>query len=314
MREGANHYPSKARRRPASDAALKGLLYELDIKPPGEPSFELISTWAAKHVCRVNVAGQPWAYIRYLLGDAAQYPQRWQHLELGTIFHEARIGPQILGITPSSSTLDGRAAIVETALLPITRDELEARAEEAISLITRLHTNMPLSTALVAQVTEGDRERFQPIDRLFSEIRERWFEAVVDRWLAAGLLEITRLAELVSEVINQLEPLLCCQSEEGIIVPTHNDLNHGNFMVNKAGALRLIDFENLALNNPVADLGIFLTWYVDQDRHLEMLSHYPLGTPEDILERMRIWVPLQYLAIAAHWAARLTQAKDEDAW
>jgi hypothetical protein len=312
--EEARERPNHAGRKPASPAHLRGLLRELDINLPGSARFKLVSRWAAKHVWRVDVDGAPFAFIRYLLGTAEQYPDRWQHMRLSTLLHEARVGPRILGLTPTSAALEGRAAIVEAALQPIPRADLEARSVEAITLFARLHTSMPILAALSGTITLNDRQRFRPFDRMFVEVRERWFEAVVGRWLEAGLSEIGDLTELVGEMINAIETLDCCSDDDGIIVPTHNDPNHGNFMVNRQGALRMIDFEELALNNPVADLGVFLTWYVDRDRHRELLTHYPLGEPDDILERMRAWVPLRYLTIAAHWAARLPRSHDEEAW
>jgi hypothetical protein len=132
---------SHTQRRPASSAALLELLREEDIKVPGEPAFKLVSKWAAKHVWRVDVGGQPWAYIRYLLGPAAQFPERWRHLRLGQVLFEAKVGPRILGMTEASEALGGRAAVVEAALHAITRSELEARVPEAIGLFARLHGN-----------------------------------------------------------------------------------------------------------------------------------------------------------------------------
>ncbi len=304
---------SRTQRLPASPEMLVELLRELGIKPEGRLRFRLVSRWAAKHVWRVDVNRHPWAYVRYLLGEAEQYPERWRHLRFGTLLHEARIGPRVLGITPQSKALGGRAAIVEAALAEIDRDSLEARAVEVIALFVRLHSCGPLLEALSEGLSEGDRERLQPLARLFAETRERWFEAVMARWLEVGLTEIQAATDIVHELVNRIE-VLGGDREVGIIVPVHGDPNHGNFMVNRQGSLRMIDFEELALNNPVADLGMFLTWYVDKDQHRDLLTHYPLMKPDEMLERMRVWVPLRYLGIAAHWAARLTRARDEEAW
>ncbi len=308
------HRPSRTQLSPASPGALHDLLDELAINPPGHPEFHLVSRWAAKHVWRVDCAGEPWAYIRYLLGPAEQHPERWRHMRLGELLHEARVGPRILGLTPSAQSLGRRAAVIEAALRPITREELEARAGEAIMLLSRLHGNAALGEALSQDLTEADWRGYSPIERFFAETRERWFEAVVGRWLEVGLAEVDEAREIVSDLMNRLDLLEHSTDRLGIIVPAHNDPNHGNFMVNRQGALRLIDFEELALNNPVADLGIFLTWYADTHRHRELLSEYPLADPEAVLGRMRIWVPLRYLNIAAHWAARMTRAVDEQAW
>jgi hypothetical protein len=307
---------SSSQRQPASSDSLAALLRELDIQPPDSVSFHLVSRWASKHVWRVNIGGTPWAYIRYLLGPAARYPEQWRHLRLGQELYDARVGPRILGSAPESEALAGRAAIVEAALLPIPRQVLEARAEEAIALIGRLHACVPLLAALSEDLTEADRNGFSPLTNLFAETRERWFEAVTGRWLEVGLPQITEATQIISVLLNHLEMIEHSTSRlgVGIVVPSHNDPNAGNFMVNRQGALRMIDFEGLALSNPIADLGIFLTWYVDRDRHRAILANYPLADPDAALARMRVWVPLRYIGIAAHWAARLSRARNTEAW
>ena len=305
--------PSRAVRQPADHEALDGLLHELNIDPPGRPEYELVSRWAAKHVWKVSVGGRPYAFVRYLLGPADRYSDRWRHLRLGVELFEAHIGPRVLGMTTASESLGGRAAIVEAALAPISRDALENRAEEAVGLMARLHGCIPLHAALSVDLTEADREGFSPLDNLFDETRERWFEALAARWLEAGIPYVEEATGVAGELMTALQSIEHDGQRISIVVPAHNDPNHGNFMTNRNGALRMVDFEGLALSNPVADLGIFLTWYVDKDRHLEVLQHYPLAEPEAIIDRMRVWVPLRYLNLAAHWAGRYSRARDREA-
>lgn len=305
--------PSRAVRQPAQTKALDGLLRELDIDPPGRVEYELVSRWAAKHVWRVNAGGHPWAFIRYLLGPADRYADRWRHLRLGVELFEAHVGPRVLGMTAESEALSGRAAIVEAALAPISRDALENRAEEAIGLMARLHGCIPLHEALSVDLTEADRDGFSPITNLFQETHERWFEALTGRWLEARIPYVNEATEIASDLLATLESIDHDSQRISIVVPAHNDPNHGNFMTNRNGALRMIDFEGLALSNPVADLGIFLTWYVDKDRHMDVLEHYPLAEPDAIIERMKVWIPLRYLNLAAHWAGRFSRARDRDA-
>ena len=299
---------------PATPAQLDALLHELDIYPPGPVQYELVSEWAAKHVWRVDVGGEPWAYVRSLLGPADLFPERWRHLRLSVLLYEEGVGPEVLGLSEASRALGGRAVMVEAALRPIERDELEARAEEAIQLFARLHGSAAIRRELKAARTGEERERERPLRRHFREARERWFEAVVERWLAAGLGVINDLTEVVGDLFNRLEEVECCTEPVNRVVPTHNDPNAGNFMLDPQGELRLIDFENLALDNPVADLGLFLTWFVDPPRYADMLQHYPHASPEALLERMAVWVPLRYMEIAAHWAARLTRARTAQDW
>lgn len=292
-------------------------LRELDIHPPGPTRYELVSRWAAKFVWRIDVQGQPWAYIRALLGPGSAYPDRWRHLQLGVLLHEARVGPRMLGLTAESEAVGGRALAVEAALLPLERDVLEARAGEAITLFTRLHSSHEIRRELLRLRTVAERARQwrHPIRRQFFEVRERWFDAVVPRWLEAGLVVINDVAPLVGELFYQLETIPCCDDDmQALIVPVHNDPNAGNFMLNRRGSLRLIDFENITLDNPAADLGLFLTWFADVDQHTALLKNYPLADPETVLEWMRVSVPLRYLDVAAHWAARMTRARDEEAW
>lgn len=299
---------------PASPAQLDALLLELGIRPPGRVRYELVSGWAAKHVWRVDVRGRPWAYIRSLFGPADRFAERWRHLRLSVLLYEERVGPRVLGLSEASEALAGRAVMVEAALHAVEREELEARAGEAVELFARLHGSRALLRELKAAETEGEQERQRPLRRLFRETRERWFEAVVERWLAAGLEVINDLTTVVGELFNRLEEVECCTEPVNRVVPAHNDPNAGNFMLNNQGELRLIDFENLALDNPVADLGLFLTWFVDPPDYERVLRHYPHASTAALLERMAVWVPLRYMEIAAHWAARLTRARTPEDW
>jgi hypothetical protein len=298
----------------SSEAQLRGMLAEFDIRPPGRVSFSLVSRWAAKHVWRVDADGEAWAYIRMLVGPGEEFPDRWRHMRLSGLLHEARIGPRVLGISAQSNALGGRAAIVEAALAPVPRAELEMRAAEGIALFARLHGNTALREALEKELTESERKRLQPLNRLFRETRERWFEAVVERWLEAGIAEINELTEVVAELINRLERIDCCADSPQIVVPAHNDPNAGNFKTNRRGSLRLIDFEDMGLNHPVADLGMFLAWFAAPEDYRSLLSHYALVEPDAILEEMAVWVPLRYINVGAHWAARLLRARDLDTW
>jgi hypothetical protein len=298
----------------STEAQLREALGEFGIRPPGRVSFTLVSRWAAKHVWCVEADGEPWAYIRMLVGPGERFPDRWRHMRLSRLLHEARIGPRVLGISPESEALAGRAVVIEAALASIPREELETRAAEGIALFARLHGNAPLREALEKELTESERKRLQPLNRLFRETRERWFEAVVERWLEAGFAEINELTEVVAELVNRLERLECCAELPQIVVPAHNDPNAGNFKTNRRGSLRLIDFEDMGLNHPVADLGMFLTWFAEPEDYRSLLSHYALLEPDAILEQMAVWVPLRYINVGAHWAARLLRARNLESW
>lgn len=313
MNPSTPNRPSHSQRRPASTEHLDNLMRELNLSPPGYVEYTLVSEWAAKHVWRIDSDGKPWAYIRYLLGTPEQFPLRWRHLKLGQVLNEVKVGPRILGMLSESEALGGRAVIVEASLNPITREELESRIPEAMSLIARLHSAQPVFDALALELSDEDLSVFSPLASNFVELRERW-SAVTYRWLTYELPLIDEVITITEAVLLRLVELDDENHVVGNIVPAHQDLNFGNFVANHRGVLRMIDFEELGLSTPVADLGIFLTWYVDKKQHREMLQYYPLADPDDILHKMQTWVPLRYLNISAHWAARLVHAQDDVAW
>ena len=306
--------PSSSLRQPAGSESLRALLREFGLKPRGIVRFALISVWAAKHVWRVNVNGRPWAYIRYLLGPAKAFPDRWRHMQSALMIYEAGVGPRVLGLAAESEALQGRPVLIEAAMKPMKREELTRRAREAVRLIGRLHTAPALSEALSMYRTAVDEQGMTPLAALLAETRERWFEAVTERWLEAGLGEITRITPVISDLLGRLERAREILPPFDIVTPTHNDLNAGNFMLNGRSELRMIDFETLSLNNPVADIGMFLKWHVPPEQHHALLQAYPLGEPETILQHMGVWAPLRYLNISAHWAARLTRAATHEMW
>jgi hypothetical protein len=314
MVSGTPTRSSSSQRQPASSDSLRELLLEFGLKPKGIVRFALISRWAAKHVWRVNVNGRPWAYIRYLLGSAKAFPDRWRHMQSALLLYEADVGPRVLGLAAESVALQGRPVLIEAAMRPIKRGELAKKAREAVQLIARLHTDAALNEALSMYRTALDEQGMSPLGAFLQETQERWFVAVTQRWLEVGLGEITRVTPVVSDVIGWLERARETLPSFDIVTPTHNDLNAGNFMLNGRGELRMIDFETLSLNNPVADIGIFLIWHVAPERYYALLQDYPLGEPETILQHTQVWAPLRYLNISAHWAARLTRAGTREVW
>lgn len=307
---------SAAARRPADEQMLDALLDELGVQVEGdEITYHLLSTWAAKHVWRLDIDGEPYAFIRYLLGDADQFPDRWRFMRLAELLHQSRVGPRVFGITPSSEALGGRAAYIEAALFPLMDGDLTARAGEALELMARLHSSRPISEALVDDLTDLDRQGASQLTSVITETRERWFNGVSDRWLACGLHEIHPLMGIVGEFLNRIQTLAETRHELDLLVPCHNDPNLGNFMQTRKGTLRLIDFETLALNNPVADVGVFLNWFVNPIDHRDLLArHYPVAPASVVIDHMQVWVPLRYLNLAAHWAARLTRADGATGW
>jgi thiamine kinase-like enzyme len=314
MGSGTPTRPASSLRQPASSDVLRALLREFGLKPKGIVRFTLVSRWAAKHVWRVNVNGRPWAYIRYLLGPAKAFPDRWRHMQSALLLYEAEVGPRVLGLMAESAALQGRPVLIEAAMKPIARETLAKRAREAVRLIGRLHTASALGEALSMYRTAVDEQGMTPLAALLRETHERWFEAVTERWLEVGLGEITRITPVISDLLGRLEMARTTLPPFDIVTPTHNDLNAGNFMLNGRSELRMIDFETLSLNNPVADIGIFLIWHIPPEQHYALLRDYPLGEPETILQHMQVWAPLRYLNISAHWAARLTHAATCEMW
>jgi hypothetical protein len=292
--------------------SLMCLLAELGIKRPAGPVIDahLVSSWSGKFVYRLSAGGAPWAYVRHLPGPVSATPDRGLHLRLANILDDIGVGPPVLGITQHSEALGVGVTVVEGALEPVCRDSLAGRAPEAIRLIARLHGSNEVRACLEATALSHHPEKgMTPFDLLLAETRLAWSTAAPAAAATAANELAARLLDHAQSSIKERP----AAAADLLRVPAHGDPNYSNFGIGPLGELRMLDFEDLSLTHPLADLGSFLTWYVPhQYQRRELLQTYQqINSPADmdaLLDLMRLWVPVRYLRIAAHWLRRYGDA------
>lgn len=286
---------------------LAGLLAELGMAAPGPINATPVSLWSSQHVHRVDCQGRAWAFLRCLPGPALRYPGPWLKLRAVSLLAAAGIGPQLYGITPGSAALGGRAAVLEAALTPLERPCLQARASQAVALLARLHGSSELAGLLAGQWGSPEPTA-NPFDEMVADVRRALTCEIPALWCHAGMAGASDLAAIAKGLLDSV----CGRAYSGplatVRVPAHGDPNYSNFATDEEGRLRMIDFGDLSLTSPVADLGPFLTWYVPHANRRQMLAeNYPHAPAADVLDLAHSWTPVRYLAIAMHWARRLAE-------
>lgn len=93
--------------------------------------------------------------------------------------------------------------------------------------------------------------------------------------------------------------------EVGITMPgvTHGDLSRKNFLPTPDRTY-LVDWDAVALSDPMRDLGPFLWWYVPPTRWQEFLLAYDTPLGEAVFERMYWWAARTSLEIVHGLLAR----------
>lgn len=94
------------------------------------------------------------------------------------------------------------------------------------------------------------------------------------------------------------------------LVPSHTDPNNSNFLVT-VNTVYLIDWDGVALSDPMRDPGLILWWYVPEDRWPEAFAHLgiPESDPQRDLSRVYWWAAVTSLKVAL-WIDR-HDANDE---
>ncbi len=81
------------------------------------------------------------------------------------------------------------------------------------------------------------------------------------------------------------------------LVPTHGDPSYKNFLVSSQ-RVYLVDWDDLALSDPIRDIGPLLWWYVPSERWREFFAAYGVSPDQALLDRLFWWVAEESLDIA----------------
>jgi hypothetical protein len=88
----------------------------------------------------------------------------------------------------------------------------------------------------------------------------------------------------------------CTKLEAADLVPTHGDPNWKNFVLNEA--VFLVDWDEIALADPLRDIGQLLWWYVPPTRWEVFLPEFGLVDNDAARDRLYWWVAAESLDVA----------------
>ena len=136
---------------------------------------------------------------------------------------------------------------------------------------TALDTYRTLHAAPLLDLT---KTVFDMIDEHVAQVRE------LGGWMPPDFAELDR----------QYRRARAALEASGLdIVPAFNDPMAGNFMVDDAGTILLIDYEYASNNDRCYDLGIwFGEMFFDEATELALIEHYFGATPVDIVARVKL--------------------------
>lgn len=128
------------------------------------------------------------------------------------------------------------------------------------------------------------------------------YRDVVTRTLA----ELARRAEAIpgdSGLVSRLPAAVAALTDEsgGLqeapLVPTHGDPNRRNFLL-ADGRPYLVDWDELALADPLRDIGQMLWWYVPQEAWAQFLAASDLDPTPELFQRLYWWIASEFLEVA----------------
>lgn len=119
------------------------------------------------------------------------------------------------------------------------------------------------------------------------EIEARWEQR------KSAVLAFT---EYVDQSIQSLKAQVSQFAERGLVA-SHNDVCNGNWLVTAEGAIYLLDYESMSMDDPASDLGAILWWYYPPKMRAEFLRVAGYRNDEEFRNRMRIRMAIHNLNI-----------------
>jgi aminoglycoside phosphotransferase (APT) family kinase protein len=102
-------------------------------------------------------------------------------------------------------------------------------------------------------------------------------------------------AKRLARAIGQLRTL-SSNLHAAELVPTHGDPNRKNFVL--ADGVYLLDWDDLALSDPLRDVGQLMWWYVPPSRWDDFFSELGLDGDDAVRDRLFWWVAAESLDVA----------------
>ncbi len=151
------------------------------------------------------------------------------------------------------------------------------------AFIKRYHNDQQL-TSLLSRNASTNYDEHITLDIAALETQFRSLDANVLHTKA-----ITSTFEKLKEQAKSLQPVQ--------LVPIHPDPNTKNILLS-ANTMRMVDWDDVQLSDPMRDVGLLLWWYVPKQRWGEFFQAYGLPMDEAVVERIFWWAARTSLAVA----------------
>lgn len=199
-----------------------------------------------------------------------------------------------IGITPqlvASGEMDGVAYVLQNYLVGNYPDWkwLANHLPLLAQAIKRYHSDYQLTRLLTERFPASYDEHL----RRDLEQLERRFLALDEAPLHTS--EITLAFHTLQTQARNLQPTA--------LVPVHADPNTKNMLV-AGNSLYLIDWDEIALSDPLRDVGLILWWYIPPQQWPEFFAAYDLQLDESHLARIFWWCARTSFAVALWLAER----------
>ncbi len=120
-----------------------------------------------------------------------------------------------------------------------------------------------------------------------NRLRQKW-----ERWKA----QVPVVAEFVDNSLEYLAQQVSLFKGEGVVV-SHGDICNANWLFAADGAIYLLDFESMSMDDPALDLGALLWWYYPPALRQRFLDITGYRYEDEFKFRMRIRMAMHCLDI-----------------
>ena len=243
---------------------------------------------------RSNVASHAWNIELPPYGTGqetyiAQANQQKYFIKLGAELVRYQIMAE-LGFSPSIIATgileDGMTILVQAYIsgrVP-SRHDFQANLLSFAQIIRTTHHNYRMKRILPPTESESFR------DAGFAMIHQ-----IEHRW-ARYRSKLPSAREYVNENIEYLKDEVSKFSGSGLVA-SHNDICNGNWLISDDGAIYLLDYEGMSLDDPALDVGAILWWYYPPAMRPAFLKITGYDQDTKFGHRMRIRMAIHNLHI-----------------
>ncbi len=194
---------------------------------------------------------------------------------------EIEVAPRVL----ASGVLDNKAYVIQEYITGTYPDWqwFAHNLPLLAAFIRRYHDDQKLA-AILAEGTHTDYHSH--IAAEISDLEEHFQALHVDELHTSAIIEAFEMLKIQAQ---KLQPVK--------LVPIHADPNTINILL-MGDSLRMVDWDEIKLSDPMRDAGQLLWWYVARQQWDEFFATYSLQLDEALIERIYWWAARMSFAIA----------------